>query len=71
MNDYTITNVDESTLELDNLIASNASISDSTVDKLLGKRKEMRPVSIKEEIPSIKIEDTNQKKVKKPKIVID
>ena len=71
MNDYSITKVDDSTLELDNLIASNASISDSTVDKLLGKRKEMRPVAIKEEVPSIKIEDANQKKIKKPKIVID
>ena len=52
------------------LLSSNVTLSDSAVEKLLGKRKDIRP-TVKEEIPTIKIEDTSLKKAKKPKIVID
>jgi len=71
MSDNITGKIDDSNLELDSLLSSNVTLSDSTVEKLLGKRKDIRPITVKEEIPSIKIEDNSLKKAKKPKIVID
>lgn len=71
MNDNITGKIDDSNLELDSLLSSNVTLSDSAVEKLLGKRKDIRPITVKEEIPTIKIEDTSLKKAKKPKIVID
>lgn len=64
---------DSSNLEFENLIASNSTISDSTADKLIGKRKHVLAATvIKEEVPySVITEDSNSKKAKRPKIVID
>ena len=70
MNDNITGKIDDSNLELESLISSNVTLSDSAVEKLLGKRKDIRPITVKEEIPTIKIEDTSLKKAKKPKIVI-
>jgi hypothetical protein len=71
INDNITGKIDDSNLELDSLLSSNVTLSDSAVEKLLGKRKDIRPITVKEEIPTIKIEDTSLKKAKKPKIVID
>lgn len=65
--------LEDTSFELDSLISSNTAISDSTTEKLLGKRKDIKPQPIKEEI-IIKTEDQNLNigiKIKKPKIVID
>jgi len=65
--------LEDTSFELDSLISSNTAISDSTTEKLLGKRKNIKPLPIKQEI-ILKTEDQNlniSTKIKKPKIVID